>query len=140
VWNVIGKIFSEENSKLTEDRYSLTAICAVLLSLEFHFIKRHSGIIDSDCLFMLLPLSASVFAHIINTKVTCKHSVYLRNTSTMVYLLHGSIRPFFTHFTREICGIWYGIITFILVLFSSYIFCFVVFKLQKKYKWLKYLY
>jgi len=138
VWNVVGKMFSENKNTLKENNYLVTLVFAVLFYSEFYIIKKNTGVIDYDCYLMMLPLSVSIFDHLIKHNVYCRYSTYLRHTSTMVYLLHGSLRPIVSHFVREHDE--KGIITFTLVLSLSYIFCYIVLKLQKKYTWLKILY
>ena len=138
IGNALGKMFSENRNMLKENSYLLTSIFAALFYLEFYIIKKNSGVIDYDCYLMMLPLSISIFDHLIKHNVYCRYSIYLRHTSTMVYLLHGSLRPLVSHFVREHDE--KGIITFTLVLSLSYIFSYIVLKLQKKYTWLKILY
>ena len=140
VWHSTGKIISENRGKITKTNYYLMFIFALFLYLEWFIVMKHTAIVNNDCYILLLPLTISIFCRLINIKRTIKYSIYLRNSSTMVYLLHGSIRPFFSHFTRRISEPMNGLVTFVLVLIASYSFCYIVFKNKDKHEWMKNLY
>lgn len=141
IWIVIGKIFAEKKIE-NNYTYKIVSVIAVIgLFVEHYLVKLKSGSINNDCYIMLVPSVILIFIQITNAKmITIKNSVKIRNFSTILYALHGTIHAVIAVIFKSIGVINQNIFIFILTMFLCYIIFLVEQKFEniKYFKWLKY--
>lgn len=140
IWIAIGKVIAENKIKYKIIYTFLIPIFALTLFIEFNIIKINSQILTNDCYFSLVPLCFLIFIFILNIEpFTIKDSIAIRNMSTVIYALHGTLNAAIGFILSKI-GITNNYITFILTLLMCYIFYNLIIKLEKydKLNWIKY--
>lgn len=93
-WVYVGKCFAQEQVK-SFNRVAnafFIAISATGLYLEWRIVGELSGAYTNDSYIMLVPTCISLFMFIKNMRsFECRYAINLRRTSTVIYVMHGTL-------------------------------------------------
>lgn len=148
LWIFIGKYFSEHNFSKWKTSYIWSGflVSCFLLVCEQKIIYLLGVPQYNDCYFLLWPVCSFMFLLLLRSKISLKNPKLLREASTVVYCMHGSLLLCVRFFMNKI-GISYEVLPGSLLCFLFvYVSCFcttivIHFVVSKgKLKWLKYAY
>ena len=93
VWVVIGKILAEKPVFVpTKLLYPMLVIAVGFYYLEFILIEHNGWSVHTDCFLMSIPLCILIFIAIgQSADVTCKHAIWLRKSSIIIFCVHQTI-------------------------------------------------
>ena len=94
VWLYFGKCFAERKIRFPALWLSilLFAVSCAALYMEWWIIFKRTGASRNDSYFMLLPVCLCLFGCLQKLpSVTMRNSVHIRNFTTVMYALHGSV-------------------------------------------------
>ena len=93
IWVVLGKILAEKSSATSPKLlYPLLAGSFILYYLEFYLLEHYGWHLSTDCFLLSIPLCYLIFTAIIQSKdVDCKHALWLRKSSIIIYCLHYTV-------------------------------------------------
>ena len=118
-WIFMGKCFSENKVPTLpwSVNVSLLAFFAVMLHLEWQFVRQLDGSFNNDSYFLLLPVCILLFMCIHKIPpVSCPYAVCLRQASTVIYVTHIPTLYVISFIFRNILHIDSTLLIFILAL------------------------
>lgn len=140
IYILVGKIFSER--KIIIKPYInifLIIISCLFLYFEWSLVYKASGTLNNDCYFMLLPTSIFIFNYIINLNIHINNSAIIRQYSSFLYPLHGSVAVVLVNILPMFFNnsIIISIVNYFATI-SICLICFIIVKqIEKKYPFLK---
>lgn len=143
IYILIGKLYSENKFTTISNKKRFIALIffCVLLFAEWKIVFLLTGSINNDCYLFLVPVAFLIFGIINDKKIVVKKSRVLRKFSSFIYPLHISLIPVINTPLRILFDIsLHPLLLYILVLFVCFILFYIVCKLEKRIKILKYSY
>jgi hypothetical protein len=93
IWVVIGKFLADKPVILSKKvLYPLLAVAIVLYMVEAFFVNRYHFSVHNDCFLTSIVLCTLIFIAIgQSSDIQCKHALWLRKSSIIVYCVHLTI-------------------------------------------------
>ena len=120
----------------------LSAVSFIGLVVEKFIVERFGWVLVTDCYIMLVPATFGIFQLCRSANWSWKHSVKLRNLSTILYVTHGlaitTLRPLSVQIAK--LGMNESVVCFVLVLFICIVIGSIILLLErvKLFRWLRY--
>ena len=142
LWIVCGKCFADKTFRLDKTfAWVLCILSAILLYGEWWFVRYLNGSYSNDCYFFLAPLCIAVFTLLESAPdVPIKDSLFLRNSSVIIYALHGTVAIAVNSAVQNFLGEPFQFLSFFITLAVCLGAAWLLLRLEKipALKWLKY--
>ncbi len=140
VWIALGKCFADGNMKIGKIvSVAGTIGFGVCLYFEWYWVYNNYSTYNTDCFFFLVPFCGFLFALILNFKtIHIPAALTLRKLSVIIYTTHGSCGLISKFILKKIYPDAGEFFVYLCIVLCSILCGFIVIKLQKHFKLLKY--